>query len=123
MPANTAMPMASRISAPAPKENTSGNTPAMKAIDVIRIGRSLSRAASLAASTTPMPRISSSRANSTIRMAFLHASPTRTMKPIWVKMLLSPPLPIWPKAHTPKMAESRPMGTIITTAIGSVQLS
>jgi len=29
--------------------------------------------------------------NSTIRIAFLLASPTRTTKPIWVKMLMSAP--------------------------------
>jgi hypothetical protein len=43
MPANTAMPLAERISAPAPIDSASGTTPIMKAIDVIRIGRSLNR--------------------------------------------------------------------------------
>src|SRR2546422_7508400 len=46
IPANTAMPIAWRISAPAPTEKASGSTPMMKAIEVIRIGRSLRPAAS-----------------------------------------------------------------------------
>ena len=49
------MPIAWRISAPAPVDNTSGTTPMMKANDVIRIGRSLNRAASIAASTVVFP--------------------------------------------------------------------
>ena len=49
MPENTATPIAWRISAPAPVEMTSGSTPMMKASDVIRIGRSRSRLASIAA--------------------------------------------------------------------------
>jgi hypothetical protein len=50
------------------------------------------RLASIAAWSGVAPWISSSRANSTIRMAFLQASPTSTINPIWVKMLLSPPV-------------------------------
>ncbi|MNM76459.1 hypothetical protein D3C81_882850 [compost metagenome] len=57
-------------------------------------------------------------ANSTIRIAFLHASPTSTINPIWVKMLLSPPDRI-----TPVIAESRVIGTIRITANGRLQLS
>ena len=64
------------------------------------------------------PRICSSRANSTIRMAFLQARPTSTRNPIWVKMLLSPRV-----SHTPVMAQSRHIGTIRMTASGSDQLS
>ena len=45
------MPIACRISAPAPLENTSGSTPRMKANEVMRIGRSRMRQASSAAST------------------------------------------------------------------------
>ena len=90
MPLNTATPMACRISAPAPVERTSGRTPRMKAIEVIRIGRSRSRLASIAAATGVRPANSSSRANSTIRMAFLAERPTSTIRPIWVKTLLSP---------------------------------
>ncbi|MNN73275.1 hypothetical protein D3C81_1893820 [compost metagenome] len=57
-------------------------------------------------------------ANSTIRIAFLHASPTSTIKPIWVKMLLSPPDRI-----TPVMADSSVIGTMRITANGRLQLS
>jgi hypothetical protein len=55
MPANTATPMAWRISAPAPVEVTSGSTPMMKASEVIRIGRRRSRLASIAACTGVRP--------------------------------------------------------------------
>ena len=118
MPENTATPMACRISAPAPLENTRGTTPMMNANDVMRMGRSRMRQASSAASTVERPRSCSSRANSTIRMAFLQARPTSTRNPIWVKMLLSPRV-----THTPVMAKSRHIGTIRMTASGSVQLS
>ena len=47
MPENTALPMACRISEPAPVANTSGTTPAVKAIDVINIGRKRIRQASI----------------------------------------------------------------------------
>ena len=47
----------------------------MKAIDVIRIGRSRSRLASIAARIGVRPANSSSRANSTIRIAFFADKP------------------------------------------------
>ena len=112
------MPMTRRTSAPAPLASTSGTTPAMNATEVITIGRSRSRQASTAASTIPRPRCSNSRANSTIRMAFLQASPINTTRPILTKMLLSPPV-----NHTAKSAESMHIGTIRITASGRVQLS
>ena len=118
MPANTATPIALRISAPAPVDSTSGTTPAMNAIEVIRIGRRRRRHASITASHVLAPACSRVRANSTIRIAFLHASPTSTMSPICVKMLLSPPV-----SHTPAIADSRHIGTIRITTSGSVQLS
>jgi hypothetical protein len=59
--------MAWRISKPAPVEITSGTTPMMKASEVIRIGRSRSRLASIAAWTGVRPANSSSRANSFAR--------------------------------------------------------
>ncbi len=55
MPANTAMPSVRRISCPAPSAITSGNTPRMNANEVIRIGRSRTRAASTAASNQRHP--------------------------------------------------------------------
>jgi hypothetical protein len=65
--------------------------PAMNATEVITIGRRRSRQASSAASTIPLPWNSSSRANSTIRIAFLQAKPISTTNPTWTKVLLSPP--------------------------------
>ena len=50
MPLKTAVPSERRISAPAPVATTSGTTPRMKAKEVIKIGRSRSREASLVAS-------------------------------------------------------------------------
>src|SRR6266478_2913120 len=61
MPENTATPMARRISAPAPCEVTSGTTPMMNAIEVIRIGRNLSRQASSTACQTLSPCASRAR--------------------------------------------------------------
>src|SRR5713226_6539985 len=89
MPLKTAMPRVLRISAPAPLARTSGTTPRMKAKDVIKMGRSRSRHASTVASTRPLPPSWSCLANSTMRMAFLAASPIRTTGPICVKILLS----------------------------------
>ena len=118
MPENTAMPMAWRISLPAPLAVTSGITPMMKAKEVIRMGRKRNRQASIAASIGASPCSTRSLANSTIRMAFLQAKPTSTMKPICVSTLLSEPL-----SHTPIMANSRHIGTMRITASGSAQLS
>ena len=66
------------------------------------MGRSRRRAAWMAASRVLAPAISSSRANSTIRMAFLQARPISTNRPIWVKILLSPPV-----SQTPVMADEQ----------------
>ena len=85
------MPSVWRSSAPAPTAQTSGVTPRMKAIEVIRIGRSRRCAASTAAAKRSRPASSSCLANSTIRMAFLAARPISTMKPTCVRILLSCP--------------------------------
>ncbi|MCY1361373.1 hypothetical protein D9M69_480380 [compost metagenome] len=90
----------------------------MKAMEVIRIGRRRRRQASSTALRRSMPSCCLSLANSTMRIAFLHARPTSTIRPIWVKMLLSPPEMI-----TPAMADSSVIGTIRITASGSPQLS
>src|ERR1700730_8266951 len=82
IPENTAVPSDWRISAPAPVATMSGATPRMNAKDVIRIGRSLVRAARTAASPALAPSSCALRANSTIRIAFLVARPTRTRKPL-----------------------------------------
>ena len=97
--------------------NTSGITPAINAIEVIRIGRNLNRAASSTASKGFKPSSSLARANSTIKMAFFAASPTRTTKPIWVKMLLSLPV-----TQTPTIADNKAIGAISNTAKGIDQL-
>src|SRR5262249_54963128 len=55
MPLNTAMPIDLRELAPAPVASTSGNTPRMKAKEVMRMGRKRARAASSAASTIGLP--------------------------------------------------------------------
>ncbi len=90
----------------------------MKAIDVIRIGRKRMRQASSAACTVVRPWSSSSRANSTIRIAFFDANPTSTNSAICVKILLSPPV-----SFTPISAHRIDIGTIRMTASGKVQLS
>ncbi|MNN80606.1 hypothetical protein D3C81_1973560 [compost metagenome] len=90
----------------------------MNAKEVIRIGRRRRRQASSTAASGLRPSSCLSLANSTIRIAFLHARPTSTIRPIWVKMLLSPP-----EAITPVMADSRVIGTIRITASGRLQLS
>ena len=125
MPENTAMPIARRISLPAPLPRISGITPAQNAIDVIRIGRSRKRQASITASRIDLPCSSSSFANSTIRIAFLHARPTSTTSATCVKMFKSPGCMNGGKldSQTPNSAESTPIGTIRMIASGSDQLS
>ncbi len=118
MPQKTAVPMATRISAPAPLAIISGSTPKANANEVIKIGRNRNRLASMTASSRFWPASCNWRANSTIRMAFLHARPISTTMPIWVKRLLSKP-----RAHTPRMAKSRLRGTTRMMASGSDQLS
>src|SRR5271170_59648 len=81
IPPNTAVPMDCRAAAPAPLATTNGTTPRINAKEVIRIGRKRSFAASTAASVTVFPPARSSRANSTIRIAFLAARPTSKTSP------------------------------------------
>ena len=118
MPLKTAVPRVRRISAPAPSAMTKGTTPRMKAKEVIMIGRNRSRQASKVASRRSMPDSRFCLANSTMRIAFLLANPTRTMKPICVKMLTSMRI-----AATPAIEQSRHIGTTRITARGSDQLS
>ena len=94
--------------APAPEDSTSGTTPMMKAKRGHQDrAQPQARGLDRGVDGRLRPAISSSRANSTIRMAFLQARPTSTNRPIWVKMLLSPPV-----SHTPAMAENRHIGTM-----------
>ncbi|MNR00468.1 hypothetical protein D3C85_1162410 [compost metagenome] len=53
-----------------------------------------------------------------MRMAFFADSPTSTIRPIWVKMLLSPSV-----SHTPVSALSSAIGTMRMIANGSARLS
>ena len=84
IPPNTAVPSAFCPAAPAPFANTSGTTPKMNANDVIKMGRNRKRAASTAASKIDLPSFRKSRANSTIKMAFLLASAMMSTIPICV---------------------------------------
>jgi hypothetical protein len=59
----------------------SGSTPKTKARLVIRIGRSRSLAASIAASKALMPSRIRSSANSTIRIAFFADTPIVVIRP------------------------------------------
>ena len=90
----------------------------MNASEVIRIGRSRSRHASTVASARDHPSRCFSLAYSTIKIAFLHARPTSTTRPICTKMLTSRPVP-----STPASEQSRHIGTTRITAIGKSQLS
>jgi hypothetical protein len=118
IPLNTAVPSERRISAPAPVAITSGTTPRMKANDVIKIGRSRSRTASSVAWWRGAPSSRFAFANSTIRIAFLHARPTSTIRPICTKM--STALCV---SSTPPTEQSRHSGTTRITASGIDQLS
>ena len=113
MPLNTAVPSERRISDPAPVARTSGTTPRMKAKEVMVMGRSRSRDASTAASARDLPPRCNCWANSTTRMAFLHASPTSTTRPICTKMLTESFV-----ARTPAKAQRRHIGTTRMTASG-----
>ena len=84
MPPTTAVPIACRLAAPAPAAMTSGMNPAIDEIAVIKIGRNRRRAALMAASTIVSPFARCSRANSTIKIAFLLANPINRTNPIWV---------------------------------------
>ena len=118
MPLKTAVPSVRRISAPAPCETIKGSTPRMKANDVITIGRKRNVQASRVASRRGLPFCRCCLANSTMRMAFLLASPTSTTKPTWVKIFMSMPATL-----TPVSALNRHMGTTRITASGNDQLS
>ena len=73
-PLNTAVPSDRRISAPAPVAMTRGTTPSMKAREVMVMGRSRNRDASMAASPRGMPPRCSCCANSTISAELLRPS-------------------------------------------------
>ena len=118
MPLKTAVPSARRISAPAPLATTSGTTPRIKAKLVIMIGRRRKRQASRVAWCSGCPSSRSCLANSTIKIAFLHASPTSTTSPICTKILIA-----MCAMATPRIDDSKHIGTTRITASGSDQLS
>ena len=82
IPPRTDHPIVCRATAPAPVANTRGDTPKMKANDVIKIGRSRNRTASIVAARISIPRSTRSFANSTIRIEFLAARPISVIRPI-----------------------------------------
>ncbi len=82
------------------------------------IGRSRRRQAAVVASSRAAPLSRCALAYSTIRIAFLHAKPTKTTKPTWVKTFTSSRA-----TSTPAIEQSRHMGTTRITASGSDQLS
>ena len=82
MPITTTVPIALRARAPEPEESIRGMHPRTNAREVIRMGRRRKRAAASVASIRPLPRCISRLANSTMRMAFLAASPTSITRPI-----------------------------------------
>ena len=84
IPPKTTVPSDCWLTEPAPPAVRSGTIPEMNAIEVIRIGRNRRRVASTAASRGDIPSASSSRANSTIRMAFFAARAIISTSPICV---------------------------------------
>ena len=70
------------------------------------------------ASWRDSPRWRNRLANSTIKIEFLHASPTSTTRPIWTKIFTE-----LPANNTPTTEQSKHSGTTRITASGSDQLS
>ena len=84
IPANRVVPMERRAPEPAPVASTMGSVPRNVVNAVINTGRNRSYMAFVPASTMLIPRPSRlSRANSTMRMAFLLAMPTSMISPSW----------------------------------------
>lgn len=81
VPPRTPDPIALRPPDPAPELSTSGRTPSENAIEVMMIGRKRCLAASTTASMTRSPATCLSRANSTIRIAFLPVRPITVSSP------------------------------------------
>lgn len=83
IPPITGQPNAWRLAAPAPLDKTNGTQPKIKAIEVMMMGRKRKRAASKAESSRLIPSSCFITANSTIKMAFFAAKPTKVTNPIW----------------------------------------
>ena len=104
--------------APAPVAKTSGKRPAMKAKEVIWIGRKRNLPPSMAASLSDRPSLRRCTANSTIRIAFLPSKPTSITRPIWAYTSFDRPM-TWRNRKEPKM----PTGSDRITASGRIKLS
>ena len=117
-PPSTPIPMAFCAPAPAPLASASGSTPKPNASDVMRIGRSLSFAASSVAGISSIPSSTRALANCTIRMAFFVVRPSVVNMPIWKYTSLG--RPIRPDAITPPIA---PRGSANRIEMGTGQLS
>ena len=84
MPEKITMPIAARVSAPAPKDSMSGMAPAAVVMAVMRMGRRRVAEAWMMASIFDRPLSWRWLANSTMRMPFLETSPTSVMRPTWL---------------------------------------
>ena len=118
MPPAPVVPMVRFPIAPAPVATTNGSRPAMKAKEVIWIGRKRSFAPSTAASCRDTPSSRRWTANSTIRIAFLPSRPTSMTRPIWAYTSLARPM-----ARRKKKEPKTPTGSDRTTASGRMKLS
>ena len=108
-----------RLYAPAPVAWAIGKTPKTNAKEVIRIGRSRWRAASLAESMMLIPCFSiSSTPNSTIRMAFFVSKPISITKPICPNTSSG-----ISSIQSPTMAPKVARGTVRMMTMGRIQLS
>ena len=83
IPPTAVVPMVRFPIAPGPVATTNGRRPAMKAKEVIRIGRKRNFPPSMAASWRLRPSRRRCTANSTIKIAFLPSRPTSMTRPIW----------------------------------------
>ena len=83
IPPAAAVPMDLFPTEPAPDATHSGINPAIKANEVIKIGRKRCLAPSIAAGIISLPSLWLATANSTIKMAFLASNPINITKATW----------------------------------------
>lgn len=119
IPPNTVNPIVLLAIAPAPVAKAKGNTPSIKAIEVIIIGLKRSFTAAKVAGTISIPPSTLSLANSTIKIAFLAAKPINVTKPICAYTLL---VKCGRKVRV-SIAPNAPIGTDKSTEKGTDQLS
>ena len=87
IPPITVTPIVLRATAPAPVANTNGNTPRIKASDVMSMGRKRIDTASIVDCKRSSPLSTRTLAYSTIKIAFLAARPIKVIRPIWAYTL------------------------------------